>query len=189
MELNIGSRLKNAWNAFQNKSPGFLYDNYTTSYGTYYKPDRPRFTRGNERSIVTSVYNRIAMDVASISIKHCKLDDTNRYKEDIEDGLNNCLTLEANIDQTSRAFIQDVVISMLDEGCVAIVPVDTNVSPYDSSSYDIITMRTGKIREWFPDRVKVEVYNDRTGLKRRNNISKKKYWYYRESILFRYERT
>ena len=173
MELNIGSRLKNAWNAFQNKSPGFLYDNYNTSYGTYYRPDRPRFTRGNERSIVTSVYNRIAMDVASISIKHCKLDDTKRYKEDIEDGLNNCLTLEANIDQTSRAFIQDVVISMLDEGCVAIVPVDTNINPHNSSSYDIITMRTGKIIEWFPDRVKVEVYNDKTGLKEEIILAKK----------------
>ena len=165
MELNIGSRLKNAWNAFQNKSPGSLYEQYGGNYGSFYKPDRPRFTRGNERSIVTSVYNRIAMDVASINIKHCKLDSSKRYSEDIEDGLNNCLTLEANIDQTARAFIQDIVISMLDEGCVAIVPIDTNINPNKSNSYDIITMRTGKIREWFPDKVRVEVYNDRSGLK------------------------
>ena len=171
MELNIGSRLKNAWNAFQNKSPASSYGWYG-EYGSYYKPDRPRFTGGNERSIVTSVYNRIAMDVSSIDIKHCKLDENKRYIEDIDDGLNNCLTLEANIDQTSRAFVQDIVISMLDEGCVAVVPVDTTKDPNNTNSYDIVTMRTGKVLEWYPDRVRVELYNDRKGIKEDIIISK-----------------
>ena len=164
MELNIGSRLKSAWNAFRNKSPTFSYGDYS-GYGTFYRPDRARFTRGNEKSIVTAVYNRIAMDVSSIDIKHCKLDENKRYKEEIDSKLNNCLTLEANIDQTSRSFIQDVVISMLDEGCVAIVPTDTTANPNFTESYDILTMRTAKIKEWFPNDIKVELYNERTGQK------------------------
>ena len=164
MELNFGSRLKNAWNAFQNKTPISSYGDYS-GYGTFYKPDRVRFTRGNERSIVTAVYNRIAMDVSSINIKHCKLDENERYKEDMDSRLNNCLTLESNLDQTSRAFIQDIVISMLDEGCVAIVPVDTTANPKLTDSYDIITMRTGKIIEWFPKDVKIELYNEEKGKK------------------------
>lgn len=171
MELNISSRLKNAWNAFQNKSPTSLYD-WNGSYGSYYKPDRPKFTRGNEKSIVTSIYNRIATDASSIDIKHCKVDENKRYIEDIDSGLNNCLTLEANLDQTSRAFIQDVVISMIDEGCVAIVPVDTSKNPNKTNSYDILSMRTGKIIEWYPDRVRVELYNDRTGNKEEIIIAK-----------------
>lgn len=171
MELNIGSRLKNAWNAFQNKSPTSSY-NYG-GYGTYYKPDRARFTRGNEKSIITSVYNRISMDVSSIDIKHCKMDSNKRYVKDMDSDLNNCLTLEANKDQTSRSFFQDVVISMLDEGCVAIVPVDTTKNPNITDSYDILTMRTGKIIEWYPDNVKVELYNDKTGNKEDVVISKK----------------
>lgn len=171
MELNIGSRLKNAWNAFQNKSPTSSYD--YGGYGTYYKPDRARFTRGNEKSIITSVYNRISMDVSSIDIKHCKMDSNKRYVKDMDSDLNNCLTLEANKDQTSRSFFQDVVISMLDEGCVAIVPVDTTKNPNITDSYDILTMRTGKIIEWYPDNVKVELYNDKTGNKEDIVISKK----------------
>lgn len=171
MELNIGSRLKNAWNAFQNKSPTSSY-NYG-GYGTYYKPDRSRFTRGNEKSIITSVYNRISMDVSSIDIKHCKMDSNKRYVKDMDSDLNNCLTLEANKDQTSRSFFQDVVISMLDEGCVAIVPVDTTKNPNITDSYDILTMRTGKIIEWYPDNIKVELYNDKTGNKEDIVISKK----------------
>lgn len=132
-------------------------------YGSYYRPDRPRFSRGNEKSIVTSVYNRIALDVSAMDIKHCRMDVDGRYLEDIKSDLNNCLTLEANIDQTGRAFMQDVVMSMFDEGCVAIVPIDTDTNPDQNGSYSIYTMRTGKIVEWFPAHVKVSVYNERRG--------------------------
>ena len=159
MEESFGSRLKHAWNAFFNRDPTNTFSN-GMSY--YYRPDRPRFTRGNERSIVTSVYNRIALDVSAISIQHVRLDDNNRFKEVINSGLNNCLNLDANIDQTGRAFIQDVVMSMLDEGCVAIVPVETDISPDKTESYKICSMRTGKILEWFSDKVKVQVYNEKT---------------------------
>ena len=164
MELSLLSRTKNAWNAFvNNRSPTVRHPEYGSGY--YYRPDRPRLTRGNERSIVTAVYNRIALDVAAIDLKHCRLDENERFVEVIDSDLNNCLTLEANIDQTGRAFIQDVVMSMLDEGSVAIVPVDTTRNPNDTGSYDIQSMRTGKIVEWFPNHVKVHVYNDRTGRK------------------------
>jgi hypothetical protein len=164
MEVTIGSRIKNAWNAFvNNKTPTDHYRYISSSYGN--RPDRPRFSRGNERSIITSVYNRIALDVSAISIQHCKLDEDGRYIETIDSGLNNCLNLEANIDQTGRAFIQDAVMSMFDEGCVALVPVDCDRDPNDTASYDILTMRTGKILEWYPDRVRVKVYNDRKGEK------------------------
>ena len=165
MELTLTSRLKRAWNAFtKNRDPTDIqYPSVGTGY--VYRPDRVRFTRGNERSIVTSVYNRIAMDVAAITIKHCRIDKNGRYIEDIKSGLNDCLTVEANIDQTGRSFIQDVVMSMFDEGAVAIVPVDTSFNPRNSSSYDILSMRTGQILEWYPAHVKVRVYNDRTGKK------------------------
>lgn len=163
MELNIGSRLKHAWNAFTNRDPTIDYRGYGTGYTR--RPDRIRLSNGNERSIMTSVFNRIALDVAAIDIKHCQLDDNNRYSSDIDSGLNNCLTLEANIDQTSRAFRQDIVMSMLDEGCVAIVPIDTTSNPMITGSYDILSMRTGKVIEWKPTHVKVRVYNDRTGEK------------------------
>lgn len=161
MELQFGSRLKNAFNAFLNRDP----TNYNRSmgYGSYYRPDRPRFSRGNEKSIVTSVYNRIALDVSAMDIKHCRMDEDGRYLSDIQSDLNNCLTLEANIDQTSRAFMQDVVMSMFDEGCVAIVPIDSDTNPDQNGSYKIYTMRTGKIVEWFPAHVKVSVYNERRG--------------------------
>ena len=163
MEVSFGTRLKHAWNAFMSRPPTDGYRDYGIGYT--YRPDRIRFTRGNERSITTSVYNRIALDVAAIDIKHCRLDKNGRYIEDIDSGLNKCLNLEANLDQTSRSFIQDVVMSMLDEGSVAIVPVDTTVDPKSTSSYDILSMRTGKILEWKPAYVKVRVYNDRTGNK------------------------
>lgn len=165
MELTLTSRLKRAWNAFtKNRDPtNIQYP--SVGMGYVYRPDRVRFTRGNERSIVTSVYNRIAMDVAAITIKHCRIDKNGRYIEDIKSGLNDCLTVEANIDQTGRSFIQDVVMSMFDEGSVAIVPVDTSFDPRNSSSYDILSMRTGQILEWYPAHVKVRVYNDRTGKK------------------------
>ena len=162
-EITIGSRFRRAWNAFVNNRDPTAYRDL--GYGYAYRPDRPRLTRGNERSIVTSIYNRIALDVASITIQHVKLDENGRFVSSIPSGLNNCLTLEANIDQTSRAFIQDVVMSMFDEGSVAIVPVDADVDPNDTDSYDVLTMRTGKIIEWFPRNVRVRVYNDRTGRK------------------------
>lgn len=164
--MGLGTRLKHAWNAFLNRDPTEeIYYYPEVGSASSYRPDRPRLSRGNDRSIATSVLNRIAMDVAAIEIKHVRLDDTDRYKEDIEDGLNNCLTLEANIDQTARAFRQDVALSLLDEGCVAIVPVDTTLNPRNSASYDILSMRVGKIVEWYPRDVKVRLYNDRTGQK------------------------
>lgn len=165
MELSFGSRLKHAYNAFMNKDPTYrnTYQNIGASYS--YRPDRIRLTRGNERSIVTSVYNRIALDVAAIDIRHCILDDNERFLEIKRSGLNNCLSLEANIDQTGRSFIQDIVMSMFDEGCVAIVPVDTNFNPSDTTSFDILSMRTGKILDWYPAHVRVRVYNERTGEK------------------------
>jgi hypothetical protein len=171
MENSIGSRLKSAWNAFRNRDPTYNYANIGTGYT--YRPDRVRFTRGNERSIVTSLFNRIAIDAANVNIKHCRLDENERFIEVIDSNLNKCLSLEANVDQTGRAFIQDAVMSMLDEGCVALVPVDTTINPEVSGSYDILSMRTGKILEWYPQHVKVRVYNDRTGRKEDIRISKK----------------
>jgi hypothetical protein len=163
MEVTFGSRLKHAWNAFINKDPtGYFKD---VGIGYSYRPDRPRLTRGNERSIVTSVYNRLALDASSINIQHVRLDENNRFLSIIDSGFNGCLTVEANIDQTGRAFIQDVVMSMLDEGSVAIVPVDTTFNPEVTGSYDIQSMRTGQILEWHPSHVKVRVYNEKTGKK------------------------
>lgn len=156
-------RLQHAWNAFLNRDPTYEFRDHGMI--STYKPDRVRFTRGNERSIVTSVYNRIALDVSSIDINHAKLDENGRFKEIIQSGLNECLTLNANIDQTGKAFIQDVVMSMMDEGCVAIVPVDTTINPEVSGSFDIQSLRTGNIIEWRPEFVKVRLYNDRTGQK------------------------
>lgn len=164
MENTLGSRLKHAWNAFvNNRDPTVSYRDIGGGYS--YRPDRPRLTRGNERSIVTSVYNRIALDTAAIRIQHCKLDENGRLVSTMNSKLNNCLTLEANIDQTARAFIQDAVMSMLDEGCVAIVPVETTLNPKLTESYDISSMRTAKILEWFPQHVRVRLYNERTGQK------------------------
>ena len=160
-EITFGSRLKHAWNAFFNKDPT-VYNN-ELSRGYPYRPDRPRLTRGNEQSIVTSVYNRIALDSSAINIQHVRLDESGRFLSTIESGLNNCLTLEANVDQTGRAFIQDVVMSMMDEGSVAIVPIDTTFDPQITGSYDINSMRTGKIIQWYPKHVKISVYNDRSG--------------------------
>lgn len=147
MGITIGSRFKHAWNAFLTRDPTTNYVNIGNGYS--YRPDRPRLTRGNERSIITSVFNRIALDVAAISIQHVQLDADDRFLSTLTTGLNNCLTLEANVDQTARAFIQDTVMSMLDEGCVAIVPVDTDLDPENTNAYDILTMRTGKIMDWY----------------------------------------
>ena len=161
--MGFMDRIQRGWNAFRNRDPTTEYRD--TGLGYAYRPDRARFTRGNERSIVTSVYNRIALDVAAINIQHVQLDDNNRFTSVVESGLNSCLNLEANIDQTGRAFVQDIVMSMFDEGCVAVVPVDTTQDPEITDSYDILSMRTGKILEWKPRHVKVRVYNDRTGMK------------------------
>lgn len=167
--MGLLDRLQHAYNAFTNRDP-----TYKTSvgYSANYRPDRPRFTGGNEKSIITSVYNRIALDVASLVIQHVRLDDNDRFVSVVNSGLNNCLTLDANIDQTGRALIQDIVMSMLDEGCVAIVPVDTNINP-ETGSYDILSMRTGKIMEWFPQHVRVKVYNEITGQREDILVSKK----------------
>ena len=160
---SLVDRLQHGWNAFMGRDPTIRYPYVGSSYTV--RPDRVRFSRGNERSIVTSVYNRVALDVAAISINHCRLDDNGRFTEIIESGLNNCLNLEANLDQTGRAFIQDIVVSMFDEGSVAIVPTDTTLDPKVTGSYDILTMRTGKILDWYPAHVRVRVYNEKTGQK------------------------
>ena len=161
--MGFSNRLYHAWNAFLNKDPTSYYQNLGISYSN--RPDRPRLSQGNERSIVTSIFNRIALDVASLTIQHVRLDGEGRFLEVIDSGLNECLTVEANIDQSAQAFMQDVVLSMFDEGCVAIVPIDTTIDPNISGSYDIDSMRVAKILEWYPRHVRVRVYNDRTGYK------------------------
>lgn len=161
--MGIRDRLQHAWNAFVYNDNNYVDPQNLGGLSTF-KPDRVHFSRGVERSIVTSVYNRLALDVSSIAIKHVRLDENGRFKEEVDSGLQNCLNVEANIDQTGRAFLQDVVMSMLDEGCVAIVPVDTTIDPAKSGSYEINTMRTGKILEWYPAHVRVRVYNDRKGI-------------------------
>ena len=161
--MGIRDRLQHAWNAFVYNDNNYVDPQNLGGLSTF-KPDRVHFSRGVERSIVTSVYNRLALDVSSIAIKHVRLDDNGRFKEEVDSGLQNCLNVEANIDQTGRAFLQDVVMSMLDEGCVAIVPVDTTIDPAKSGSYEINTMRTGKILEWYPAHVRVRVYNDKKGI-------------------------
>lgn len=162
MEENysFGSRLKHAWNAFFNRDPP-VYRGGEVSYG--YRPDRVRFTRGNERTIVTPVINRIGIDCAAIKMVHARMDEDDRFLKEIDSGLNNCLNVEANIDQTGRAFIQDMVMSLMDEGCIAIVPVDTTSSPLMTNGYDIQSLRVGKVIEWYPDRVRIRLYNDQTG--------------------------
>lgn len=165
MADTITDRLKHAWNAFMNRDPPIQYKDI--GYVSSYRPDRMRFTRGNERTIVTSIYNRIAVDCASVTIIHAQLDDNGRMVNQIQSGLNNCLNVEANIDQTGRSFIQDVVQSMFDEGCVAIVPVETAINLKDASSYDILQLRTGRIIDWHPRHVGIEVFNEFTGIKER----------------------
>lgn len=162
MEYSFSSRLKHAWSVFFSRAPT---EGYAVGPSYSYRPDRVRYTRGNEKSIATSIFTKIAIDVSAITIKHCRLDNNGRYVEDVKSGINSCLNLEANIDQSGRAFIQDVVMSMFDEGCVAIVPVDISSNPTMTTGYDILSMRTGKIVDWYPDRVRVKLYNDRTGQK------------------------
>lgn len=172
MEINIGTRLKHAWNAFLNRDPTANAQYYGPS--SFYRPDRPRLPGGNERSIVTSIFNRIALDVASVDIRHCKVNSEGQYLEDIKSDLNNCLTLEPNIDQGSKAFKIDMVMSMLGEGVIAVVPVDTDEDPNNTDSYDILTMRVAKILEWKPYMVRVEIYNDRSGRKEEIWVQKRK---------------
>ena len=169
--MSVGERLRHGWNAFIGRDPTVVYRNIGSSYS--YRPDRVRLTQGNERSIITAIYNRIAIDASAMSIRHVRLDSNDRYIETIPSGINNCLNLEANIDQTGRAFIQDTVMSMLDEGCVSMVPIDTTLSPDVTGSYDIETMRTGKIMDWYPQHVKLRVYNDKTGRKEDVVVPKK----------------
>lgn len=163
MGFSVGLQLKHGWNALRNKDPSsdFTYHGPSSSI----RPDRIVLTRGNERSIITSIYNRIGIDVASVNIMHALLNEDKRYVKTIDSGLNNCLSVEANIDQTGRSFIQDLVMSMLDEGCVAAVPIETTLNPNDTSSFDITSMRTGEIIEWYPKDVMVRVYNEDTGQK------------------------
>ena len=170
MENNFGLRIKKAWNAFMNR--GNTVNEY--SYGSYYRPDRIRLTRGNERSIITAIINKIALDIASLDIMHCRLDNNDRFKEVIKGNLNNCLTLEANLDQSYRAFFQDIVMTMFDEGCVAVVPVDTTTNPDESDSFEILTMRAGRITNWFPYHVRVSLYNERKGMREEIVIPKSK---------------
>lgn len=160
--LTLSDRFRNAFNAFTNRDPTRYYDP-DVGAASYYRPDRIRLSRGNERSIVTAIYNRIAIDVASVAIRHIRQDENGRFLSEMDSGLNNIFALEANIDQTGRNFVQDIVMSMLDEGTVAIVPVDTSANPQFTESYDVLTMRTGRITQWHPEHVKVNLYNDRTG--------------------------
>lgn len=169
--MDLMNRARNAWNVFMNKDPTQSWHDYGMSYS--YRPDRPRFTGGNARTMATPIYNRIAMDAAAVNIRHVLLDENGRYKEDVESGLNNCLKLEANIDQSARAFIQDVVMSLLDEGCVAIVPIDTDRNRLTGEVKEIFTLRTGKIVQWYPENIKVSVYNDRTGQREEVIVSKR----------------
>ena len=162
--MGLKDRLVHSWNAFMNRDPTYNHTNHGRGYSQ--RPDRPRLTRGNERTIVTAIVNRIALDVSSLTVNHCKVDENGRFIEVIKSSLNACLNIEANLDQTGRAFLQDVVMSMLDEGCVAIVPVETDIDPTFTNAYDILSLRTGKIIEWYNDSVKVQLYDERDGEKK-----------------------
>lgn len=161
MPITIGSRIKNAWNAFNNKDPTSNWQDYGIGYSR--RPDRVHLSLGNERSIIAALYNRIAIDVASIDIKHVRVDQNGKYVEAIDSYLNECLTLSANLDQTARAFIQDAVLTLFDDGCVALVPVLTSENPNETGSYDIYQLRVGRVREWYPAHVKLDVYDQRDG--------------------------
>lgn len=172
MEINVGSRLKRAWNAFLNRDSPIRSSSYY--YGGYsYRPYYQRLGGATDRTVVSAIYNRIAVDASSITIQHVRIDENGRFNETIDSGLNSCLNLSANIDQTGRSFVEDIVLTMLDEGVVAVVPVDTDVDPKLTDSYEILTMRVGKITEWFPDSVRVKLYNDRNGEKEEIMVLKK----------------
>ena len=171
----FGERLKHAWNAFTNNEDPLSSRTYEGEYGSSYggRPDRQRFTFSNERSIISSIYTRISIDVAAVGMRHVRTDDQKRYLEDIESGLNNCLVLEANLDQAARHFRQDIVTTMFDKGCAAIVPVDTSISPEANGGYDIKTMRVGEIMMWHPEYVRVRLYNEATGMREEITLPKK----------------
>ena len=172
MEINIGSRVKRAWNAFLNRDPPS--DKNYSYYGGYsYRPFYDRKGRAIDKTIITAILSRIAVDASSITIQHVKLDENGRYDETVNSDLNACFNLSANIDQTGRAFIQDIVLSMLEEGVVAVVPVDTDLNPMTTDSYKIYSMRVGTIMEWFPNHVRVRLYNDRTGEKEEITLPKR----------------
>jgi len=171
--MAFGDRLKHAWNAFFNtENDRFDFNNGPMHYGSS-RPDRPRMLFGNERSIISSIYTRLGIDVAAVDILHVRLDKEKRYVGDVESGLNECLTVEANIDQGARAFRQDIAMTMFDKGVIAIVPVDTTINPSISGSFDIKTLRVGLIVAWEPQRVRVEVYNDRKGCREEVTLEKK----------------
>lgn len=166
MEFAISSRLKHAWDAFAgNRDPTRHYRTNYYGAGTGYRPDRVRFSRGNERSIATAIYNRIAMDVAALTFQHVQLDEEGQFIDVIKDSLNERLNYKANLDQTGRAFIQDAVMSLLDEGCIALVATRTTANPSRTNTYDILEMRVGKILEWYPKHVRVRLYDEETGRK------------------------
>ncbi len=178
--MGLLDRLSHAWNAFFGKGPPydlnkqFIIPRYENlGYSSTYRPDRVYSTRGQEKSLISTIYNRIAVDVANVDIRHVKLDDNGRFLEEVDSDLNNCLKIEANKDQTARELIRDIVISMFDEGCVAVVPIDTSFDPRETTSFNIETMRVGKILQWYPDNVQVEVYNDRIGQKQTITVPKK----------------
>lgn len=173
MQFAMGNRLKHAWNAFLNRDPTNTFPSYNMGYTSTSRPDRVRFTRSNEKSIVTAIYNRIAIHVASLSYQHVRLDQNGRYIAEIPSGFNKCLTLDSNLDQTGRALFQDLTMSMFDEGCVAVVPIDTTINPDVSGGYDITSLRVGKILEWHPTQVKVSLYNEKTGRKEEIFLPKK----------------
>ena len=173
MAENPLNRFRNAWNAFLGRDPTDKYLEYGLYGGSYQRPDRTQLSYGNDKSIVTAIYNRIALDVSQISVRHVNVDENNQYLETRKSTLNDCLTLSANLDQTGKAFMQDIVMSMFDEGCVAVVPTDTDTSPKNTDGFDIYSMRTGKVVEWFPHHVKVEVYNENTGKKENILVEKR----------------
>ena len=169
MDQSLFGRVKNAWNAFTNKTE---FTNTVTGSSFSYRPDRKRLSHGAERSIVNTIYNRIAMDAAQLDIRHVRVDEKKQYKEDMDTRLEYCLTNTTNKDQTARAFRQDIYLTMLDEGAAVIVPVDTEGNPNDTQSYDVISMRVGKVVQWYADYVLVEVYNDRVGNRQQILLSK-----------------
>ena len=171
MERKLSTRLQHAWSAFTNKPTAPVYRDL--GQGSSIRPDRTTLSYGNERSIVQSIYTRLGIDVASVNIQHVRHDQNGRYTDIVNSGLQTCLTVEANIDQSGRALLQDIAMSMFDEGSVAIVPVETNLNPTLTGGYDILSLRTGKIIEWYPQHVRVKLYNDKTGLKEEIMLPKK----------------
>ena len=172
MLKNLGGRLMHAWNAFSNREAVYGYPQYDFGMGYSIRPDRVRLTLGSERTIVSSIYNQIAIDVSAISVVHARMDQNGRFLESVSSGLNECLSISANVDQSGRNFIQEAVMSLFDEGAIAIVPVDTTVNPQVSGGYDIRSLRTGKILDWFPDHIRVEVYNEKLGRKEEVTLPK-----------------